>query len=375
MPNQILNLNNMLYNTNEDFGSYIILALIIIIIISYISYMIYLTRLESKECSYLNRLYPSINGSIKAISPKISDCSGNLYDYYIKTAFNACSGGSYQNDYVNICVLKSILKQGVRCLDFEIYNINNIPVVSSSSSNSKNYYVKETFNIVKFSEVMSVISNYAFSGGSVPNPTDPLIIHLRIKSNEQSIYSNLAKIFKSYDNIMLGKKYSYENNGKNIGAQPLTSFMNKIILIVDKSNNSYLENKEFLEYVNMTSNSVFMRGLSYYDVKNTPDINELEQFNQRCMTIVYPDSGVNPSNPSGMLCRAAGCQMIAMRYQHVDNFLKENAVFFNEGGYAFVLKPENLRYRSVTIPKPTPQNPAYSYQTRSAKSDYYNFKY
>jgi len=375
MPNQILNLNNMLYNTNEDFGSYIILALIIIIIISYISYMIYLTRLESKECSYLNRLYPSINGSIKAISPKISDCSGNLYDYYIKTAFNACSGGSYQNDYVNICVLKSILKQGVRCLDFEIYNINNIPVVSSSSSNSKNYYVKETFNIVKFSEVMSVISNYAFSGGSVPNPTDPLIIHLRIKSNDQSIYSNLAKIFKSYDNIMLGKKYSYENNGKNIGAQPLTTFMNKIILIVDKSNNSYLENKEFLEYVNMTSNSVFMRGLSYYDVKNTPDINELEQFNQRCMTIVYPDSGVNPSNPSGMLCRAAGCQMIAMRYQHVDNFLKENAVFFNEGGYAFVLKPENLRYRSVTIPKPTPQNPAYSYQTRSAKSDYYNFKY
>jgi len=375
MPNQILNLNNMLYNTNEDFGSYIILALILIIIISYISYMIYLTRLESKECSYLNRLYPSIDGSIKAISPKISDCSGNLYDYYIKTAFNACSGGSYQNDYVNICVLKSILKQGVRCLDFEIYNINNIPVVSSSSSNSKNYYVKETFNIVKFSEVMSVISNYAFSGGSVPNPTDPLIIHLRIKSNDQSIYSNLAKIFKSYDNIMLGKKYSYENNGKNIGAQPLTTFMNKIILIVDKSNNSYLENKEFLEYVNMTSNSVFMRGLSYYDVKNTPDINELEQFNQRCMTIVYPDSGVNPSNPSGMLCRAAGCQMVAMRYQHVDNFLKENAVFFNEGGYAFVLKPENLRYRSVTIPKPTPQNPAYSYQTRSAKSDYYNFKY
>jgi hypothetical protein len=235
--------------------------------------------------------------------------------------------------------------------------------------------VKETFNSVKFSEVMSVISNYAFSGGTVPNPTDPLIIHLRIKSNEQTIYDNLAKIFKSYDNIMLGKKYSYENNGKNIGAQPLTSFMNKIILIVDKSNNSYLENKEFMEYVNMTSNSVFMRALSYYDVKNTPDINELEQFNQRCMTIVYPDSGVNPSNPSGMLCRAAGCQMVAMRYQHVDNFLKENAVFFDEGGYAFVLKPENLRYRPVTIPPPTPQNPAYSYQTRTAKTDYYNFKY
>jgi hypothetical protein len=375
MPNQNLNLNNI-YNMNEDFASYIILALILIIIISYISYMIYLNTLESKECNYLNMLYPSIDGYIKAISPNISDCSGNLYDYYIKTAFNACSGGSYQNDYVDVCVLKSILKQGVRCLDFEIYNINNIPVVSSSSSsNSKNYYVKETFNSVNFSEVMNVISNYAFSGGTVPNPTDPLIIHLRIKSNEQAIYNNLAKIFKSYDNIMLGKNYSYENNGKNIGAQPLTSFMNKVILIVDKSNNSYLENTDFMEYVNMTSNSVFMRGLSYYDVKNTPDINELEQFNKSCMTIVYPDVGVNPSNPSGILCRAAGCQMVAMRYQHVDNFLKENAVFFDEGGYAFILKPDNLRYHPVTIPPPVLQNPAYSYKTRTAKSDYYNFKY
>ena len=366
---------NSIYNMDEDFVSYFILALILIIIIVYISYMIYLTRLQSKECSYVNMLYPSVNGNIKSISPKISDCSGNLYDYYIKTAYNACSGGSYQNDYVDTCVLKSILKQGVRCLDFEIYNINKIPVVSTSSNNSKNYYVKETFNSVKFSEVMNVISNYAFSGGTVPNPRDPLIIHLRIKSNEQSIYNNLAKIFKSYNKLMLGKQYSYENSGKNIAAQPLTSFMNKIILIVDKSNNSYLENKEFMEYVNMTSNSVFMRALPYYDVKNTPDVNELEQFNQRCMTIVFPDSGINPSNPSGMLCRAVGCQMVAMRYQYVDNFLKENAIFFDQGGYAFVLKPENLRYKQVTIPTPKPQNPAYSYQTRNVTTDYYSFKY
>jgi len=374
MANQNLNLN-AIYNMNEDFVSYFILALILIIVISYVSYMIYLTTLVSKECNYLNMLYPSIDGNIKSISPSISDCSGNLYDYYIKTAFNACSGGSNQNDYVDICVLKSILKQGVRCLDFEIYNINNQPVVSSSSSNNTNYFVKETFNSVNFSDVMSTISNYAFSGGTVPNPSDPLIIHLRVKSNEQAMYTNLATIFKSYDNIMLGKNYSYENHGKNIGAQPLTSFMNKIILIVDKSNNSYLENKEFMEYVNMTSNSVFMRALSYYDVKNTPDVNELEQFNQRCMSIVYPDLGVNPTNPSGILCRATGCQMVAMRYQHVDNYLEENAIFFDEGGYAFVLKPANLRYTPVTIPVPTPQNPAYSYQTRNASSDYYNFNY
>jgi hypothetical protein len=364
---------NLLNNMHEDFASFLILALIIIIVIAYISYSIYMTQLETKECNYLNTLYPSIDGNIKSISPTISDCSGNLYDYYIKTAFNACSGGSYKNDYVDICVLKSILKQGVRCLDFEIFNINNNPVVSSSTTNS--YFVKETFNYVSFSDVMSTISNYAFSGGTVPNPTDPLIIHLRTKSNEQAVYTNLANIFKSYDKLMLGKSYSYENYGQNIAAQPLTSFMNKIILIVDKSNNAGFENKDFMEYVNLTSNSVFMRALSYYDVKNTPDINELEQFNQRCMTIVYPDVGTNPSNPSSVTCRAAGCQMVAMRYQYVDNYLEENAIFFDEGGFAFVLKPANLRYQEVTISQPTPQNPDYSYQTRNVTTDYYSFNY
>ena len=55
-----------------------------------------------------------------------------LYDYYIKTAYNACAGGSYKNDFVNICNLKAILKQGVRCLDFEIYSVDDKPPVNKN---------------------------------------------------------------------------------------------------------------------------------------------------------------------------------------------------------------------------------------------------
>jgi hypothetical protein len=115
-----------------------------------------------------------------------------------------------------------------------------------------------------------------------------------------------------------------------------------------------------------------MRGYNYYDVKNNPDINELTEYNKRNMTIVFPDKGVNPSNPSGTLCRALGCQMIAMRYQMVDNFLMENTAFFDKCNYAFCLKPPDLRYTPVTIPDPTPQNPNYSYATRTVSTDYYS---
>jgi Fe-S cluster assembly iron-binding protein IscA len=152
---------------------------------------------------------------------------------------------------------------------------------------------------------------------------------------------------------MLGKDYSFENSGKNLGSSPLLNFKNKVILIVDKNNNSFLENKEFLEYVNLTSNSEFMRGYHYYDVNNNEDTQELTEFNKRDMTIVFPNKGSNPENPSGAVCRGYGCQMVAMRYQLVDKMLTENDLFFDRAGYAFCLKPESLRY----IPRPEKPTP------------------
>jgi len=371
MSNQNADYLSMIKNMDEDFQSYMVIAFSFIVLIIMVGYMIYLARLENAECNYMNNLYSSVNGNIRPITSNDPDCSGNLFDYYIKTSYNACSGGSYKNDFVDVCNLKAVIKQGVRCLDFEIYSVNDTPVVATSTSDD--YFVKETFNSVRFADVMSTINSYAFAGGTCPNPTDPILIHLRIRSNNQSIYSNMASIFKSYDPVMLGKEYSYENSGKNLGGIPLLSFKGKIIVIVDKINNAYLENKEFLEYVNLTSNSIFMRAYDYYGVKNNPDINELTEYNKKCMTIVLPDKGVNPPNPSALLARTAGCQMVAMRYQMVDNFLMENTLFFDRSGYAFALKPADLRYTPVTIATPTPQNPAYSYATRTTSTDFYSF--
>ena len=321
----------------------------------------------------MNVLYPSIDGYLRPITSGDPDCSGNLYDYYIKTAFNSCSGGNYKNDFVNICNLKAVIKQGVRCLDFSIFSINNNPVVATSTVDD--YYVKETFNYVEFNSVMNTIINYAFSGGTCPNPTDPLFIHLRFMSNNQEMYSSLATIFKNNTNFMLGPDYSFENDGTNLGTVPLLSLQNKIVLIVDRSNTAFLENQSLLEYVNITSNSVFMREYNYYDVKNNPDINELIDFNKTGMTIVRPDSGSNPSNPSGIVCRGSGCQMVAMRYQLVDNYLMDNTEFFDTVGYAFVLKPADLRNQIVTVPPPAEQNPDYSYETRTVTTDYYNYNF
>lgn len=355
---------------DEEFQTYLLFMIIAIIVIMYLIYLSYIASLQTRECNYINNLYPDVDGYIVPISQNNPDFTHKLFDYYIKSAYNACSGGSYKNDFVDICNLKAIIKQGVRCLDFEIYSMDNEPVVASSTADS--YFVKETFNSVAFSKVMETIDGYAFANGTAPNPTDPLIIHLRIKSTNQEIYQKLAILFSNYKK-MLGYDYSYINTDKNIGMEPLLKFQNKIILIVDKSNDSFLQNEEFLEYVNLTSNSIYMRGYQYYDIKNNPDIIELTEFNKSGMTIVFPEKGINPPNQNGIVCRNYGCQMVAMRYQYVDNYLMENTQFFDQDGSAFVLKPPELRYQPILIPEPPAQNPNYSYETRVVSTEYYTY--
>lgn len=358
---------------DEAFQAVVLGVITSIIVILAIVYYTYTSRLEGRECSYMESLYPSLDGYLRPINEGDPDCREKLCDYFVKTAFNACSGGSYKNDFVNTCNLKALLRQGVRGIDLEIYSIDSTPVVATSTTND--YRVKETYNSVPFSSVLEILRNYAFSSGTCPNPTDPLLLHLRIKSNHIPMYEKLLSIIEANTDLFLGKEYSYETDGKNVGQLPLLSLQNKILLIVDRSNPKFIEVPGLSEYINLTSNSMFMRKYSYFDVRNNPDLTELTEFNKRSMTIVVPDGGSNPPNPAGAVCRASGCHMVAMRYQWVDNNLLENTLFFDQATYAFALKPEILRYKPVTVSAPVPQNPEYSYETRSVKTDYYNFQF
>jgi hypothetical protein len=354
----------------ETTAVFLITIVTFTILLIAILYYIYYNRLKRNECSKMSSIYGDLNGKIQSIDNS-EQFNYTFKDYYIKTAYNACSGGNYKNDYVDTCVLKYLLKQGVRGLDFEIFSINDQPIVATSTSDS--YYVKETFNYVNFTDVMNIIRDYAFATSTAPNALDPIIIHLRIKSTNQAMYKNFAKLLENYDNILLGKDYDSEYYGKNFGNVELKKLMGKVVIIVDRSNNSFLECSEFYKFINMTSNSVFMRALHYYDIKYSPDMGELIEFNKQNMTIGMPDRGSNPENPSSVVMRETGCQLLGMRYQQIDTNIEENDIFFDENGYAFVLKPESLRYIPVTIDLPPPQNPELAYATRTVQSDFYKF--
>jgi hypothetical protein len=350
----------------------ILIILIVIFVYFYYSGSIFTDGMMERDCKNMDTNYGSLNGKIRSIDVTNEMYQYPLRDYYIKSAYNACSGGDYANSYVDTCILKNLLKQGVRGLDFEIYSIDDQPAVATSTS--KNYYVKETFNSVPFSDVLNIIRDYAFANSTAPNPFDPIILHLRIKSTNQKMYTNFAKLLEGNNNLLMDKRYSFEYYGKNFGSVKLSDMAGKIVIIVDRSNTSFMESDAFYEYVNMTSKSIFSRALNYYDIINTPDMEELIGYNKLNMTIGMPDKGSDPQNPSSLTMRTYGIQMLSMRYQYIDTNVEENDLFFNEEGHAFVLKPEKLRYIPKTIEAPPAQDPALSFATRTISSDFYKFE-
>lgn len=348
----------------------ILYSLIVVIIAFSLWYISNTLKKDNENCKKIEKTYPNF--------PKISSINTNdekykykLRDYYIKTAYNCCSAGKYKNDFVNICALKNAIKRGARCLDFAIYSVKNKPVISVSSIND--YNTKGAYNNVDFNEAMELIKNYAFSGGTCPNPNDPLILNFRIMSNNTSIYDEMAKIlYSTLQSKMLDKMYSYEYNKENLGEVPILQLLGKVIIVVDKTN-SVFEQTKLNEYVNIASNTHFFRSYTYSQLKTIQDYNELIEHNRKNMTFIKPDLNISPKNPSAALAMTYGCQFTAIAYQNNDTFCQHYEKVFDDAGCAFVLKPENLRFTPVVENVPPPQNPDYDPTPRNVDGGFYKF--
>ena len=165
------------------------------------------------------------------------------------------------------------------------------------------------------------------------------------------------------ENQLLGKKFSYEDDGQNIGSYPISRLMGQVVIMADKSNTVFSTTK-LNEYVNITSNSVFVRNMRYTDVKFCPDAKELIEYNKQNMTICLPDLSATNKNYSPALVMSYGCQFIGMSFQNFDPYMQYYTELFDDAGSAFILRPDRYRYIPLFIVKPPPQDPNYSYANR-----------
>ena len=373
-----LQLKSYVSQTGNTTLIHIIGCTLILFIAGCIAYYVYFKMtLLPKSCKRLTNKKPAALNS-SWITTASADPSSQflLRDYYIKTAYNACSTGNFSNDYVNVCALQHAIKMGCRCLDFEVYGRNGQPIISTSLSDDK--CIKETYNSVSFDEAMSTVATSAFSPSSnvCPNPGDPLLLLFRIKTNDVDVLNTMADIIKSNLNSRLIPEYNHEFGGKNICAEPVSKFDGKVVIIVESNPLLYQPGAERMyEITNLTSNA-FLRILTVFNVLNGPDITELTSFNKQYMTIVVPDPSMSAENYDPMPPSLAGCQCMAQSFQLTrDGNLSVYNDWFESGPMksAFLLKPTDLMFVPQTIEAPKPQDTKLSFASRPLQSTMYSF--
>ena len=373
LRNQIIDTSKYVYqNVKDNFSVHFLASIIIITLI--VCIYLYMNKFDNiHNCRTLTKVYGPLCSSDpnKCTRPplrSITDSTDNtllLRDYYIKTAYNCCCGGNFQNDYVNLCALENCIQQGARCLHFEIYAMRTDndafnsapiqPVIAASAQDS--VYWKGTFNYLKLDDVFTTITNQAFSNHYCANYNDPLILYFQIKSNHIGIYNIISDALSHYFNqYLLDSTYSDEYSGHNFGQVPIKTFKRKILIFVDGSNKLYLKSR-LKEQVNMASSGPFLYNLKYSAVEHTQDHN-LKDHNKKYMSIVLPDWNVHDVNPNFNIAQQYGCQLVGMSFQNYDTNLELYNEFFDGQKYAFVEKPAALRYQptTVTIAPPNPKD-------------------
>ena len=287
-----------------------------------------------------------------------------LCNYFIKASYSSCALGNFRNNYVAICALKHVIQQGCRFLDFEVYSLNDDPVVAVSSVSS--YTEKGSYNSIPFHEVIECIKNNATSAspscsttsGICPNPHDPLILNFRIKTKHVNIYDKMAYHLSTIlKDSLLNNQYSLTNNrtgtyDNNIWTTlKIGDMFGKIIILIDASG-TLLENSKLYEVANVRSDGTTTNVMRQQNVNyKKPDGSANDEYyispNHNKINIVFPTTKYSPINYSAKDCFNLGIQVCCMCFQKEDENLKKYNRIFDKERKAFILK--NNVNPSVTL--------------------------
>ena len=361
--------NKALTTSKKYLSQYLWIGVFLTIIAVFWYYRLQINKkqdnVDRMEKEYDNSALAPQLSSINTSDPKYDDY---MLNFYVASSYNSCCAGDFQDSYVTKQSLEEIIFHGARVLDFEIYSINGTAAVAASPFPGPN--IKGTYNSIPIEEVLSTISNLAFSSGKCPNAGDPLFLHFRIKSNRQDVYTPLAKsIINNFAGKLLDARWSFEGRGtanghvtENLVKQPLSSLVGKVIILAHQDNDNYKdESNPFYELVNLGSNTAYFHQMRNTDVQYAPNQKRLISYTTSRLTLTMPDwSEINTNLPFA-LHKYYGCQMICLNYQNLDKNMKYYLEFFNSAGSAFVRKPDLLCFKPKKLTCPTPPSEATSF--------------
>jgi hypothetical protein len=335
--------------------------------LSVLVFVAYMYRAWIREKLLRTNTEPSVGINRQISAVVVSDKKYPLRDYYILTSYNTCISGPYDSGVVSIQNLRNALYMGFRCLDFEIFadpKTNN-PIVSCSTKLQDNEYPIQTSEPMLFSDVMYYITTYAFVSYGASNFTDPLILNLRIKSNNPKLPSALAHVFTSYSKYMVDKRYNIDTID-NFGTVNISNIMNRISVFVDSISDDYLKSSMFMQFVNMSTKSKWYSINPWAEYPQTNYKSETAaKYNNPEITMVVPDMNtIDPPNQDISKYHSKGCQMVGLMIKEPQDVgFTDSFKFFDTNHKSFVLKPPKLRYPDTSYIE-TSAPPRYNFNAK-----------
>lgn len=274
------------------------------------------------------------------------DNSNNmLINYNVKSAYNCCCGDGYKNNFVALCALEKCISNGCRFLDFEIYSYNNDPIIASSTANSN--YIKETYNALLLSEVLTTITENAFDGQKTLCSNDPLILNFRIMSTNLTMLEKMGDLFEEYLDRSINSNFTLMlEKDASVLSIKMKDLYRKIIIICDfNPNPNIIINPKLIklkDYINLRGNSLNCNTYRYNEI-TIKDATQLIEHTKRKFTIILPNLDNSIKNYDSVSCFVNGCQAICMKHQNLDSNLEGyNNEFTLAGNFSWKMKEANL---------------------------------
>jgi len=313
-----------------------------------------------------------------ATLPGISSVSIDRQDLPLsQCAIKASYLSAYDGTQMSLDQLKSVIKRGCRFVDFEVFT-------SQTGDVFLGYSIDPTFHLVRgygktmddritIQQVFSVLAANSF-GVLPPNPQDPMIIQLRVKSNDPDVYTTIANAIKK---SLLPKLYMDKTAGKAITVSKdthLSEIMGKFVIVLDRSINiepSYVPSTcsggtvgagclNIKDYINIYSGGSEWRKIDYSPPNNLNDttkggiMSPIIDDTTNNKTILYANQtpvelnlvqpAVNTELPSGnpdpisiiSYVSKLGCQTIPMLFYVEDTGLYYYETMFRNFKTAFI---------------------------------------
>jgi hypothetical protein len=331
--------------------------------------------LLSKACDKLNKDRTMTNVSYFSGRTNISSDAienfnnptySKLINYHVKSAYNCCCGDGYKNNFVALCALEYCIANGCRFLDFEIYSYNNDPIIASSTVPDN--FIKETYNALLLSDVLTIIIEQAFDANKTTCANDPLILNFRVKSTNITMLEKMGDLLEQYLGSTNGDFGLLRNyRPADLLQVQMKNLFKKIIIICTfyPSSNILLNSNlvKLKNLINLDGKGEHCNTHRYTEKINQTDTSEFIASATTKYIIILPDLDNSISNFASGKFFTSGCQAICMKHQTKEaaTDLEGTLTFYNNRfnaennkNYSWRLKPTGIRQLSTLPPNTDP---------------------